>query len=101
MNKHRQYALTLEPLPQGPPAVREADVGQQIRSISSQSERRLEMGFSAQMGLKGDVYAREILHAAARKIALGKNITPQLPMCYEYMKTKSSTWTERGSIIGE
>lgn len=30
------------------------------------------MGFSAQMGLKGDVYAGEILDAAAREIALGE-----------------------------
>jgi hypothetical protein len=27
------------------------------------------------MGLKGNVYARELLHATARKIALGKKIT--------------------------
>lgn len=72
MNKHKQCALTLGPLPQGQPAVSQADVSLQIHSIISQSERRLEMGFSAQMGLKGDVYAREILHATARKIASGK-----------------------------
>lgn len=71
MNKHKQCALTLGPLSQGQPAVSQADVSLQIHSIISQSER-LEMGFSAQMGLKGDVYAREILHATARKIASGK-----------------------------
>lgn len=46
---------------------------QKIHSIISQSERRLEMGFSTQMGLKGNVYSRGILHTTARKIALGKN----------------------------
>ena len=91
MNKH-QYALSLGPILQEPPAVREADVSQQIHSIISQSERRLEMGFSAQMGLKSDVYAREVLHTTARKIALEKK-TPQLLMCYEYMKMKPSGWT--------
>lgn len=34
------------------------------------------MGFSAQMGLKGDVYAGEILDAAAREIALGEKKKP-------------------------
>lgn len=63
------------------------DVSRQIHSIISQSERRLEMGFSAQMGLKGDVHARDILHATARKIALGKE-NPQDLICYEYMKIK-------------
>lgn len=58
--------------PSGQVTVIQADVSQQIHSIISQSERRLEMGFSTQMGLKGDVYAREILHITARKIALGK-----------------------------
>lgn len=72
MSKYQQYAPTLGSLPQEPPAVREADVSRQIHSIISQSERRLEMGFSAQMGLKGDVYVGEILHATARKIALGE-----------------------------
>lgn len=60
------------------------------------------MGFSAQMGLKGDVYAGEILDAAAREIALGeKKKSPQLLMCYEYMKMKPSAWAERGSFIGD
>lgn len=56
-----------------------------MHSIISQSERRLEMGLLAQMGLKGDVYARDILHATATKIALGKE-NPQLLMCNEFMK---------------
>ena len=59
------------------------------------------MGFSAQMGLKGDIYAREILHATAKKIALGKKKNPPLLMCYEYMKVKPSSWTGRGGIIGD
>lgn len=65
MNKRKHQALTFEPFPPEQPAVSEADVCRQIHSIISQSERRLEMGFSAQMGLKGDIYAREILHATA------------------------------------
>lgn len=72
MSKHKPHALPVGPLPPQQPAVSQADVCRQIHSIISQSERRLEMGFSAQMGLKGDIYAREILHATAKKIALGK-----------------------------
>lgn len=52
------------------------------------------------MGLKGDVYARDTLHARARKIALGKE-NPQLLMCNEYMKMKASAWKERGDVVGE
>lgn len=53
------------------------------------------MGLKAQMGLKGDVYARDILHATATKIALGKE-SPQLLMCNEFMKMKLFPWKERG-----
>jgi hypothetical protein len=50
MDKHKQYAFILGPLPQGQAAVREAAVLQQIHSIMSQSERRLDMGFQLRWG---------------------------------------------------
>lgn len=71
MSKHKPHTL---PVGQQP-AVSQADVCRQIHSIISQSERRLEMGFSAQMGLKGDIYAREILHATAKKNCFGEKKT--------------------------
>lgn len=46
---------------------------QKVVLCSQTHQDRSEMGFSAQMGLKSDVYAREVLHATARKIALEKN----------------------------
>lgn len=92
MNKHKHYALTWGPIPREQPAVSEADVSWQIHSIISQSERRLDMGFSARMRLKGDVYAREILHATARKIAFGEKPSPSYVLWI--YKNEILTWTE-------
>lgn len=89
MNKHRQYALALEPLHKGHQlSGRQVSASKSTLSLLNQRKKIRDGIFSAQMGLKGMFMPREILHATARKIALGKNITPQLPMCYEYVENK-------------
>lgn len=99
MNKHKQYAPSWGPPPQGQAAVSKADASQQIHYIIFQSVRRLEMGFSAQMGLKGDVYAREMLHTTARKIALGK--IPSTSYVFWIYENEARSLPSKSGITGE